>query len=186
MKTELQTIPQDQLFTIIPLCELRDTKDVQFHSIPLLADLQGIDRVEHGADAHSPGAIEGTETPWYMHPHQRDHLAVLRGTRIVELYNEKFGGGEVVTIETTPYEIKKNGIVISEGPALLCWPEFVFHRVSSGPEGSMSLNFATRSEAFDIKTNFNIYELNTENNNFKVIREGFKDQHPGASVASAI
>ena len=177
MKTEFQTIPQDQLFTILPFCELRNTENVQFHSLPMLEDVKGIDRVKHGANAHSPGKVGDTEESWYMHPHQRDHLTVLQGKRTVELYNDKFGGGEVVTLETTPYETKKNGVVILEGPALLCWPEFVFHRITSGTEGSMSINFATRTEAFDIKTNFNIYNLNTKDNTFKIIREGFKDQN---------
>ncbi|MDY0143097.1 MAG: hypothetical protein RBR97_14505 [Bacteroidales bacterium] len=46
----------------------------------------------------------------------------------------------------------------------------------SGEEGSASINLATHHDMFDIKTNFNIYDLNTETREYKLLREGFKDQ----------
>ena len=56
----------------------------------------------------------------------------------------------------------------------------VFHRIKSGPEGSKSLNFAVRYEGFDIRTNFNIYDLDVDSGEYSVAREGHKDQPEGA------
>jgi len=60
---------------------------------------------------------------------------------------------------------------------MLVWPCGVFHRIVSCPEqGSASVNFAVRYEGFNIRTNFNIYDLDTESGKYKVIREGHLDQ----------
>ncbi len=60
---------------------------------------------------------------------------------------------------------------------MLVWPCGVFHRIVSCPEqGSGSVNFAVRYEGFNIRTNFNIYDLDTESGKYKVIREGHLDQ----------
>ncbi|OCC15159.1 hypothetical protein DBT_1279 [Dissulfuribacter thermophilus] len=39
------------------------------------------------------------------------------------------------------------------------------------------MNLAIHYPGIDPKTNFNIYDLNTETGEFTVIREGFRDQH---------
>jgi hypothetical protein len=52
----------------------------------------------------------------------------------------------------------------------------VFHRVVSGKLGSASLNLATHHEGFDINTNFNVYDLNTETGRFECVRAGHFDQ----------
>lgn len=49
-------------------------------------------------------------------------------------------------------------------------------RIVSGKNGSTSVNLATHYKGFDIKTNFNIYDLNTKTGNYRLIREGYKDQ----------
>jgi hypothetical protein len=60
---------------------------------------------------------------------------------------------------------------------MLVWPCGVFHRIVSCPEqGSSSVNFAVHTYGFDIRTNFNIYDLDTESGQFKVIRAGYLDQ----------
>jgi hypothetical protein len=161
-----------EIYKIIPAKMLRETKNVQFHSLPILDELKGLDRVAHGSGAFSPGSIEGVERPWYMHPYQADNLIVFCGTRVVELYKD----GEMVRLEVTPEKIVKDGETLFEGPALLCWGVNTFHRIQSGIDGSMSLNFAQRYEGFDIKNNFNIYDLDTDSGEYKVIREGWKDQ----------
>jgi hypothetical protein len=38
------------------------------------------------------------------------------------------------------------------------------------------VNFAVHYEGFDIRTNFDIFDLNTETGEFKVIRAGHLDQ----------
>lgn len=38
------------------------------------------------------------------------------------------------------------------------------------------MNFAVHYEGFDIKTNFNIYDLDTETGKFEIIRAGHLDQ----------
>jgi len=161
-------------YKILPADKLRHTKDVLFHKVPLVDGVDALTRVEHGAEASSPGAVGEVERPWYMHAHQEDNLIVFRGTRHVDLYsrNER----KVLHFDVTPDKIVLDGKVMHEGPAILSWPVNVFHRVKSGEDGSMSLNFAARSEGFDIRTNFNIYDLDIESGEFKMIREGHLDQ----------
>lgn len=162
------------LYQIIPLEVLRRTKSVYFDNIPIIEGLSAIDRVIHEPHAFSPGSIGEVSRPWYMHPHQDDNLLVLFGTRIVELYTKEHG--KVETFEVTPQEVRMNGEVIFEGAALFGWPPYVFHRVESKEQGSASLNFARHFEGFDIKTNFTIYDLDTETGAYRVIREGHLDQ----------
>ena len=162
------------IFKIIPAKEFRNTENVQFHFIPLFENLKGMDLVKHGENAISPGRIEDVERPWYMHPHQVDNLIVFNGKRQVELFRK--GDKAIVSLDVTPEKIIQDGKVLYEGPAVLSWPTLTFHRIESGDEGSYSLNFAVRGEEFDIKTNFSIYDLNTMNGEYEVIREGARDQ----------
>jgi hypothetical protein len=161
-------------YKILPADELRKTEDVLFHKVPLVDGVDALTRVEHGPGAFSPGSVDDVENPWYMHAHQEDNLIVFRGTRHVDLYSRE--EGKVLHFDVTPDKIILNGEVAHEGPAILSWPVNVFHRVRSGEDGSMSLNFAARSEGFDIRTNFNIYDLDTESGEFTVLREGHLDQ----------
>jgi len=48
--------------------------------------------------------------------------------------------------------------------------------VSDAETGSASLNFAVHTPGFDIRTNFSVYDLNTETGEYRVIREGHLDQ----------
>ena len=51
----------------------------------------------------------------------------------------------------------------------------IFHRIISGDEG-ININFATRTDKFDISDNFNIYDLNTRTGEYKVLKKGAEDQ----------
>ena len=115
--------------------------------------------------------------PWYMHPEQEDNLLVLQGTRTVDIYTLEHR--QLLTFVVEPERILKDGKVIYEGPAILVWPFKVFHRIISGTNGSASLNFAVRKPGINMKTNFNIYDLDTKANTYKLIREGYLDQNPG-------
>ena len=163
-----------EIFKIIPAKEFRSTEDVEFHFLPILENLKGLDLVKHQSNAISPGQIKDVERPWYMHPHQTDNLIVFQGLRHVELFRK--GDSQITTLQVTPDKITQNGKILYEGPAILSWPTYTFHRIKSGEDGSYSLNFAVRAEEFDIRTNFNIYDLNIENGEYEVIREGHKDQ----------
>lgn len=164
------------LYRIIPLKVLRRTRGVTFDNIPLdaLPKISAIDRVIHASSASSPGPVAEVTRPWYMHPHQDDNLVVLHGARLVELYRK--GYGQVEEFEVTADRIVRNGKAVYEGPAMLAWPTEVFHRVESREAGSSAINFAVHHEGFDIKTNFNIYDLDPATGIFRVIREGFRDQ----------
>ena len=59
---------------------------------------------------------------------------------------------------------------------MVVWPAGIFHRIISGSEGSISLNFATRTNKFDINNNFNIYDLDRKNGMYHVLKEGEEDQ----------
>ncbi|MDP8298727.1 MAG: hypothetical protein P9L88_02315 [Candidatus Tantalella remota] len=165
------------LYKIIPMTSFRRTEGVSFDILPeeIVSCISGVDRVVHDGGAVSPGPLGGVDRPWYMHPYQQDHLMVLRGKRTTELYTAVHGVTE--TFEVLPECVKTGGKVIHDGPAILSWPCNVFHRIkSSDEEGSASLNFAARGEGFDIKTNFNIYGLDTKTGKFTVLREGYLDQ----------
>ncbi|GAB4284010.1 MAG: hypothetical protein Kow0029_30390 [Candidatus Rifleibacteriota bacterium] len=172
-------VPQEikKLYKIIPLRELRRTPGVNFDylSSKELPKIDGIDRVIHTVGAVSPGPVGEVERPWYMHPHQADNLMVLHGKRFVDIYTKEHG--KLVSVVVTPDRIEIDGELAYDGPAMLVWPTNVFHRIRSCPElGSASVNFAVRGEGFNIRTNFNIYDLNLETGEYKVIREGHLDQ----------
>ncbi len=164
------------LYRIIKLKEFRKTEGVNFDVMikDMVPPVHAIDRVLHQKSAISPGSVGDVERPWYMHTCQDDNLIVLHGTRYVEVYNKAHGKVEHFVVE--PNKIVHNGKVVFEGGAVLVWPAGVFHRIQSGEEGSASVNLATHYDNFDIKTNFNIYDLNTETGEYVCIREGFKDQ----------
>jgi len=164
------------LYKIVDLKRFRETKGVRFDIMPkeLLKDVVGVDRVIHESNAVSPGTISGVERPWYMHTHQGDNLLVLHGERHVDLYSVEHG--KVESFVVTNNEIYRNGELLLRGPAMLVWPPYVFHRVESKECGSASLNFAYRSEGFDIDNNFSIYDVDVESGDFKVIRRGKEDQ----------
>lgn len=177
---------------VIPLDMFRQRQDVTFCKVPMerfchqCAPLNGIDHVRHGPNAQSPGYVK-EKLGWYMHPHQQDNLIVLEGTRTMVLRrtltdDEGRRCAEAATREevfhVTPTQIKRNGVVIHNGPAILRWEPYVLHRVTSGPEGSTSLNFAVRTKHFDIDHEFDIYhfEESLDSGLLTVIRKGKKDQ----------
>ncbi|MCK5682463.1 hypothetical protein KAJ27_00015 [bacterium] len=167
----------EELYQIISFSKFRETPGVSFDILPLecFKGLGSIDRVIHKNDAVSPGSVDDIERPWYMHPHQDDNLMVMHGKRVVDIYTRKHGKIETFTV--TPERIKKNGKLIYEGGAMLVWPRSVFHRIKSDSEGSASINFAVHYDGFNIKTNFNIYNLDTDTGKFTVIRKGEADQN---------
>lgn len=164
------------LFKIIKLKEFRRTEGVAFDVMTksMVPKVDAVDVVLHKSTAVSPGSVGDVERPWYMHTHQDDNLFVLRGTRYVELYNVEHG--KIENFVVTPDYIEHNGERVVEGGSVLIWPIHVFHRVRSGEEGSSSINLATHKDGIDMKTNFNIYDLNTETGEYRVLREGHEDQ----------
>jgi len=166
----------DGLYQVTAMKPFRKTKGVVFDLVPneIVEETVSVDRVIHENGAISPGEIGDVKRPWYFHPFQRDNLLVLHGYRTVELYTKDHG--KIVTFEIHPDRIYKNGELLYEGGVMLSWPTKVFHRITSGEKGSASLNFAMREKGFDIKTNFNIYDLDLATGEFYVLREGYKDQ----------
>lgn len=166
----------ENLYSIIELTPFRKTEGVVFDLFPMDAvpHIDSIDRVLHEHSAISPNPVGDVERPWYMHPHQEDNLLVLYGQREVDIYTKEHGKVEHFTVY--PDKIYKNGVLIYEGGAVLVWPTGVFHRIVSGENGSASINLAVHHPGFNIKSNFNIYDLNTETGEFHMIREGYKDQ----------
>lgn len=163
-------------YRIIPLKELRKTPGVSFDNVPMnyLSRIDAIDRVIHARSAVSPGPVGDVERPWYMHEFQNDNLIVLHGVRHVDIYTREQG---MKSFSVTPGRILQDDTVIFDGPAMLVWPRFVFHRIVSGPEGSASLNFAVHYDGIDMETNFNIYSLDMETGHYEMIRQGFLDQN---------
>ena len=170
------------LYRIIPLNVLRRTPGVSFDVVPLKAfpRFDALDRVIHQGGAVSPGPVGDVPRPWYMHTHQDDNLIVLHGTRYVEIYTVAHGRVESFTVG--PHQVKRGDEVVFDGAAMLVWPRGVFHRIRScRQEGSASLNLAVHYDGFDIRTNFNVFDLNPDTGRYRVIREGHLDQ-PGGEL----
>ena len=168
------------MYRLIPLRMLRRTSGVTFDEmVPSdIPKIHGIDKVIHGANSISPGPVEDTtppcKRPWYMHPGQDDNLMVLQGTRYIDIYCPK--KREKASFIVTPDKIYKNDKLYYDGSAMVVWPAGIFHRIISGEEGSISINFATRTNKFNLEDNFNIYNLNTYSGEYHVIKDGFEDQ----------
>jgi len=163
-------------YKAIALQPFRRTEGVSFDILPreIVPKVDAVDRVIHKSRAVSPGPVDNVPEPWYMHPYQDDNLMVLQGVRYVDIYTRAHGRIESFVI--TPERLEHEGKLLYDGPALLVWPRAVFHRIKSGEEGSASINLATHYEGIDMRTNFNIYDLDTETGKFRVIREGHLDQ----------
>jgi hypothetical protein len=138
--------------------------------------IAAVDRVIHQSGATSPGSVGEAARPWYLHPHQEDHLLVLHGSRLVELYSKSHPS--IVRFLVKPDGIQRDGKTVFYGPAMFAWPYEVFHRIESDAAiGSASLNFAARYPGYDARTNFNIYgDLDPGNGAFSVIRQDHLDQ----------
>ena len=164
------------MYRIIPLRILRRTDGVKFDEIVPsdIPKINGIDKVIHGPNSISPGSIDKVKRPWYMHTHQDDNLMVLLGTRFVDIYDVK--SKTKASFIVTPDKIYKNDKLYCDYPAMIVWPSGIFHRIISGPEGSISINFATRHPGFDIKNNFNIYNLDVKTGNYELLKDGYEDQ----------
>ena len=163
-------------YKVIALKPFRKTEGVSFDILPkdLIPRIDAIDRVIHKNKAVSPGPVGDVHEPWYMHPYQDDNLMVLQGVRYVDIYTRAHGRIESFVI--TPERLEQDNKILYDGPALLVWPRTVFHRIKSGNNGSASINLATHYEGIDMRTNFNIHDLDTETGKFKVIRGGHLDQ----------
>jgi len=179
MRSESMVEQVDGVYRVLRLSRLRHTPGVSFDVLPpqLVPRVDAIDRVIHDAGALSPGSVGQIERPWYMHPHQDDHLMVLAGKRYVDLFSPILG--RVVSFEVGPNRAVREGELICESASLLVWDRGVFHRIRSDAEtGSRSVNLATHYPGFDINTNFNIYDLDVETGDFHVLRRGSDDQQP--------
>ena len=164
------------LYRLITIDEFRKTPNVEFMVIAgdILPKVDSVDKVLHQGNAVSPGFGDSGERTWYMHPCQDDNLFVLQGERNVQIYTKAHG--KIETFKIAIDCVYKNDELLCRGSSMLVWPRGVFHRITSGEEGSITINLATHYEGFDIKTNFNIYELDTSSGDYTVFRDGFKDQ----------
>ena len=168
------------MYRIIPLRILRRTTGVMFDEmVPSdIPKIHGIDRVIHGSNSISPGPVEDStvpvKRPWYMHPGQDDNLLVLQGTRYIDIFCRK--NMTKASFIVTPERVYKNDKLYFDGPAMVVWPAGIFHRIISGEEGSISVNFATRTDKFNLKDNFNIYNLCTQTGDYQLLRDGADDQ----------
>lgn len=158
---------------IIPIKKLRETTSVEFDAFPLFREINGIDIVTHEPWAYSPSLPNWDSDVWYMHPGQEDNLITLYWNRTVELYSPKIKRVDV--FEVSHERIKLNWKIIHEGPAILWWSIWVFHKNHS-PKGSVSQNFAVRDENFNIDTEFSIYKVDIKTGEYSVARVGSKDQ----------
>jgi hypothetical protein len=161
------------IWYIIPIQKLRETNNVEFDAFPLFPEINGIDIVTHEKWAYSPTLPSWDNDVWYMHPWQEDNLITLCWNRVVELYNKNTK--KIETFELSHKKIKLNWNILYEGPAILWWNIWIFHRNHS-PKGSVSQNFAVRNKKFNLDTEFNIYKLDVKTWEYEVARIWKKDQ----------
>ncbi|MBN1893291.1 hypothetical protein JW906_02305 [bacterium] len=160
-----------------PLPILKRAPGVVFDPFLILSmkSITAVYRMIHERGAVSPIPVGPVSMSWTLHQKEEDHPRVLHGSRHAE--GDTPDHGRIVSFDVSPDRLFKNGYPCHEGPAMLMWPGKVFHRIHTHPVyGSASLNFAARYPGFDIKTHFNICDLNAETVSFKVIREGRLDQ----------
>ena len=164
------------LYKIISIEEFRKTPDVLFSILtkPDLPSIDSFDEVIHKKGAISPGKDDNGKRTWYMHPHQDDNLIVLMGERNIDIYSKAHG--RIEKFKITPDCVFINDEPVCYKKAFVVWPKGVFHRIISGDEGSISVNLSTHYEGFDILTNFNIYNLDTNTGDYSVYRKGHLDQ----------
>ncbi len=168
------------MYRLIPMRILRRTTGVKFDEmVPSdIPTINGIDRVIHAPNSISPGPVEDctppVKRPWYMHPGQDDNLMVVQGTRYVDIYDST--KKQKASFVVTPDKIYKNNKLYYDGPAMIVWPAGIYHRIISGDEGSISINFSTRTSNFDLKTNFNVYDLCVMTGKSTVLKDGEEDQ----------
>ena len=168
------------MYRLIPMRILRRTTGVKFDEmVPSdIPTINGIDRVIHAPNSISPGPVEDctppVKRPWYMHPGQDDNLMVVQGTRYVDIYDPT--KKQKASFVVTPDKIYKNNKLYYDGPAMIVWPAGIYHRIISGDEGSISINFSTRTSNFDLKTNFNVYDLCVMTGKSTLLKDGEEDQ----------
>jgi len=166
----------NKMYKIIPLRVIRRTLGVYFDEIVPsdIPFIHGIDRVILGSNTISPGSVNQIKRPWYMHKYQDDNLLILQGTRYVDIYcpERKIKSSFIIT----PDKIYKNEKLYCDHPSMIVWPAGIFHRIISGVEGSISINFATRYKNFNVKDNFNIYDVDIKTGKYTIIKEGYKEQ----------
>ena len=107
------------LYKVVALQPFRKTAGVSFDILPksLVPKIDAVDRVIHKNRAVSPGPVGDVLEPWYMHPHQADHLIVLQGMRHVEIYTKAHG--RIESFIVSPERIEHNDKLLYDGPALL-------------------------------------------------------------------
>eukprot|EP00727_Mastigamoeba_balamuthi_P005794 m51a1_g1834 hypothetical protein (187) ;mRNA; r:548515-549305 len=162
---------------VIPLQRfLNKDKTTTFSGLPM-AEFPRIDGVDHmlvAPNAKSPGSV-GAVDGWYLHKYQQDNLLVMRGTHVAFLRRAD-RPGVVETFVVGPDFIERNGVRLLDGPCVLRWEPETYHQVHSGPEGSASLNFAVRCEGFDLKHEFDIWDVHGDGSDGVVVRQSHEDQ----------
>ena len=106
----------------------------------------------------------------------QDFVKELVNDAINYLSNKKNSKEEKASFIVTPDKIFKNDKLYYDGPAMIVWPAGIFHRIISGEEGSISINFSTRTNKFNLDDNFNIYNLNIYTGEHHILKEGSEDQ----------
>jgi len=159
------------MYRLIPLRMLCRTPGVILDEmVPSdIPKIDSIDKVIHASNSISPGSVEDAVPTWYMHPGQDDNLIVLQGDRYIDIYCPK--RKEKTSFIVTPDKVYKNDKLYYDGSAMVVWPAGIFHRIISGEKGSISINFSTCANKFNLDDN-----LNTYSGTYTLIKDGIEDQ----------
>tara|TARA_Y100000389_G_scaffold195562_1_gene227149 strand:- start:1512 stop:2108 length:597 start_codon:yes stop_codon:yes gene_type:complete len=153
---------------LIPLRALRQSPP-KYGIIPSdIPKIDSINKITHSPNSNSPESVKHVTRPWYKHQTQDDNLLILQGTRYVDLYEST--GHTKASFIITPDKVYKDDKLYYDGPAILGWRAGVFHRITSGEEGSISINFVTQTNLEGDFKNFNIYDLDVETGKFNSIK----------------
>lgn len=172
---------------VVPLELYRQRQGTDFCKVPLeqfRGTVNGMDHILSASCARSPGNVDGKQG-WYMHANQQDNVLVLTGVRTTTLRRTVVrddgkrcaeGMDKQEVFQMTPTEVRRNGVVVHQGPAILRIECNVLHRVESGTDGSSALNCAVRTKRFDIDHEYDIYDCD-EYGVITVVRQGKDDQY---------
>lgn len=172
---------------LVPLELYRQRQGTDFNKVPMeqfRGTVNAMDHILSASCARSPGNVEGKQG-WYMHANQQDNMLVLAGVRTTTLRRTFVredgkrcaeGVDKQEVFQMTPNEVRRNGVVVHQGPVILRIENNVLHRIESGTDGSSAVNFAVRTKRFDIDHEYDIFDCD-ESGLLTVIRQGKEDQY---------
>ena len=141
------------LYRIIPLHVLRKTPGVSFDLVPtdVLPRMTASTASCMTATPFRPGRLATSIAPGICTLAKTTIFVILHGVRFIEIYIREHS--RIESFEATPHQIRQDGQIVYDGPAMLVWPRRMLHRIRSDANvGSSSVKKTVAYEDFDVRT----------------------------------